>query len=111
MREAIERIRGEIGICAKDIQTSPPELPEHPRMSKRGFLRKPSSTTREHPRRQVQKNISLITITDLKEYGDVKKYLKDHPDADVKEICKHTGVWHDRVAIFLSMIRSESKQA
>lgn len=110
VREAIERIRGEIGIRAKDIQTSPPELPEHTRMPRKSFPRKPSPTTREQPKPHVHKGISMISFTDFQEYGKVFKYLQEHPDADVKEICKHTGVRHDRVAIFLSMIRSESKQ-
>ena len=109
VKQAIKRIHEEIGGPAKVVSAQPPELPEHARIPEREFP-KQSSVAREQLKPQPE-YVPIITFRDWQEYGRVCRYHQDHPDADVREISRHTGVWPlSRVATFLRKIKSESKQ-
>jgi len=107
VRRAVQRIREEIGSPAKAILAQPHELPERTRMPRRAVPKQPNSVTREQPKRDVPESIPMTSLGDFVQYGKVSKYHAEHPDADVKEVSKHTRVFPSRVATLLRQIRSD----
>ena len=105
-RDAIQRLRSEVRTNREvPALVDFPEPVEPTHESK--LLRMPSI---ERMKDRSKLNVSLLSSSDFEEYGKVFKYLKEHPQADDKEIARYTGLHVSRAEQLHQLIENAHKK-